>query len=1024
MEHLHLHTKYSCGEAIGSSEDYAKLAGEGSVLAITDSHTLSGIVSHQSACSKYGIKPIFGAEVRVRPGRNLTILSENNTGLMNLFKITDGDDVDFDTLSRYSEGLICLSGDYTSPLHKPLIMGNKEEATKNFGIMKDIFGDKLFIELIDNGYAEQTKLNESLLRAAKFYGLKSVKTNDVRYPKKESFEAFLVLACDKFSRSMPYGGIPGIVNGNWLTDLQDPVAREIGERCTTSISTNKPILPEFECPEGFDSPIAYIEHICVKRMRAIGIYNQEYIERLKYELSVISNMGFEGYFLIVWDFIRWSKERGISVGPGRGSGAGSLVAYALEITDVDPIVYGLLFERFLNPERVSMPDFDIDFSQKRRGEVIEYVKRKYGEAGVSYISTFSELKGKSSWQCAGRVMGVEPLVRNSISTYFGDDANQLETDKISDIFDENGVVGDSYVTKYEPLKRAIDNNDFYRKVMVMARDIEGAYKSVGKHAAGVLITGGDISKIVPTTHIDGERVCQLDKDDAEKLGAVKFDFLGLKELDVIKYALSLIEGQGKSVPRLTGLNLNDKKTYELLSTGNTHGVFQVSSDGLSAFLRQLQPESFNDIVAATALYRPGPKDVDMHLTYMRRKLGEEPVSYDHPSLMTILGETYGVIVYQEQVMALARLLCGYSYGEADLLRRAIGKKKKSEMDKQKPLFINAGISNGYEEPFMEHMWELIETFSRYGFNKSHSVAYSIITYHTAYLKANFTAELIAAQLQIRGDKLEEVTVFLKDAHRFGIEVLMPNVSRGAKKFRVYNGKIIYGMMYIRGVSERVAELIEKHGQHIKKLKDVFDYLKPTMNDLKGLVYSGAMDHLYPKNISIDLARASMIVFGPDWIKQGRKAKTGQVSLFSEDQLPSIAFRTDGVTALTYRERLDLEKEYTGDYITGHPVLEFKKMSDMLGFRPIDRINASDEVVSVVGLITKSKRHIDKKENVMCFLEIEDHTKEVIPLTVFSRTYEEIQDIIQEGEIVYVTARLSNERGKLEGIVEAVERARS
>lgn len=1018
MQHLHIHTKFSTGAGIGSPSEFAKIAGDGSILAITDTMSLAGIVSHQKACNKHNVKPIFGSEIRISGMGNIVVLAKNIDGLTNLFKMTQDQEISIEHLSLLSHNCFALLGGSSSPVGVEILRGNNKKASDNFNILTRIFKDSCFFEIVDHGYQEHKIINNKLIRLGDKYGVKSVVTNAVRYPKPEDHIGFETLVCNTYHKKLhPEIGVMGLSREMWLKPIEDDIAKEIASDCNVNLNLGRPLLPVFEIPEEFTSQAEYLKHLTIKGLSDRGVMSQEYLDRAKYELGVIDVMGFSGYFLIVWDFIKWSSDNNVAVGPGRGSGAGSVVAYALGITGVDPIHHKLLFERFLNPERVSMPDFDIDFSQKGRYRVIDYVKSKYGEQGVSAIATFSEMKPKAAWKAAARACRISMFDQDLVSKLLPETGNQTGVDSLSEIFDESGKVKSDIPAQYEPIRDIMKPE--FEMPAVRAMSMEGrAYASEGKHAAGVLIVGGDMSDVVPTRLIDGERVCQLDKDDAELMGPIKFDFLGLKELDVISYALVLIARGGKEVPKFDGNNLEDKGVYELLSTGNLEGIFQVSSPGLSFFLKQLKPSRFSDIVAATALYRPGPKDVGMHLTYMRRKLGLEEVVYDHDDLRVILGETYGVIVYQEQVMAIAQLLCGFSLGESDILRRAIGKKKKEELDKQKPIFVSRGVERGYEESFMLHMWELIETFSRYGFNKSHSVAYSMITYITAYLKRYFPAELFAAQLQIRGGDLEEISILCQDAKRnFNVKVNRPDIRTSSVKFTSKNGEVNYGLMYIRDMSLEAAKQLEVYGPSISSVGDLFRKVKVTARDLKGLVMSGAIDHLLRKD-KVYEERLAILANSNSWIAYGKKGGSGQGWLFG-DMMEPVSMKYSGT--VDERHMLEQEKHYSGMFTTGHPVGLLRGSAKNRGYVKVSELHEYSDRVLLALLITKVKRHVDKNNSLMCFCEAEDESG-AITLTTFSRVFEQDIKLFEEGKIVYVEVQISTERGAIEGIVERIEAA--
>ena len=747
-------------------------------------------------------------------------------------------------------------------------------------------------------------------------------------------------------------------------------------------------LPQYDT--GGKTELEFIKELCLHGLASYKKHAYEnYTKRLEYELSVISSMGFIGYFLIVWDFIKWARQNGVPVGPGRGSGAGSLVAYVLGITDIDPIKYGLLFERFLNPERVSMPDFDIDFGQHNRKDVIDYVVRKYGAESVSQIGTFSELKPKSAWKSAARVLGVYPDAADAFSRYLPGETNALSTDKLSDIFDEDGNLMPSAPEEYQAIS-GFSGYKGLRPIIAVAQKLEGAYKAVGKHAAGLIITDGLVTDYIPAWRDDDSQmryISQLDKDVVEDMGVVKFDFLGLSELDVIAYALKII---GDKSINMKELDMNDPKVYELISAGKTLGIFQIASPGLSSFCAYLKPECFNDLIAVLSLYRPGPMDMGMHEVYARRKNGLEDVEYDHPDLKSILGDTYGVIVYQEQVMAIAQKMAGYTLGGADLLRRAIGKKKLKDMEKQHRLFVDGGVDRGYTVELMNTLWSQIETFARYGFNKSHAAAYAYITFQTAWLKTYYPAHLFAAQMQVRKDSFEATSDLMRDAKSMGIEFHDPSVFTSSQKFRVLNGAIHAGLTSIKNLNEQTAHKVAESFA-LYDFASVFDMmLKVPMGekDLKALIYSGALDGFFDRSAPLAHMRSKLLASMDILISVGKTG--GQMLLFGSNETYVLR---DPDVVMTRTEMLEKEFEYLGRYSTGHPVDPYaRRARDVWGFSKIEDLR--DGIPArIVGIIRRFKQITTKKGDLMCFLDIEDETG-IISVTVFPSDYEEHGDVMR------------------------------
>lgn len=745
MIQLHTHTRHSIADALPTSLEYATLVGEGGALAMTDHDNMSGMIEHILDCQKKKVKPILGVELTVRDDDgtkyHITLLAKNNKGLTNLFKMMASSKT-FEDIAKYSEGVICLSGDLMSPVAVKFLLEGKDSAIKQIERLSSIFAD-FYLEIIDFGLEEQRLYNEFLM-SVEDMSCGIVYTSDAHFLTKEDCKNQMALLCDKKGK-----GLTRLQIGfKWLEEAYlKPVPitdamRDIVAMVNVTVEFGKYALPVYKTPKKFnDNQEDYLKHLVWQGLKSRGFHkNKEYVERARMELQVIAAMGFCGYFLIVWDFCDFCHNNGIIVGPGRGSGAGSLVAYCLRITDIDPIPYDLLFERFLNPERISMPDFDIDFDNIGRPRAIEYVVKKYGIEQVCQIGTFQEIASRSAWKAAARVMGVSVKESEKFSKLLPDNVGSKTY--LCDLFSPDG----------RPIKNQdLDRPEFY-EVLKVAMGIEKTYKSVGKHAAGILILDRPVLDFMPawpTQGVDtpfskekeGESkkknqkiknikkktqeedlgvemayVSQISHKYAEKIGGIKFDFLGLKELRVVWFACKLIEAQGKVAPDVKNLDLADKKTFDLISSGNTVGMFQISSKGLSDFVKKLKPDAFGDIVAATSLYRPGPKDAGMHDVYADRKNGIMPVKYLHKSLETILGTTYGVIVYQEQVMRIARDIGGYSLGGADLLRRAMGKKDIKEMETQRTIFGAGCEKNGINEDVSLELWSQIETFSRYGFN--------------------------------------------------------------------------------------------------------------------------------------------------------------------------------------------------------------------------------------------------------------------------------------------------------------------
>lgn len=1010
MIHLHVHTRFSVGDALASSYELAKSAGRGSVLAITDHDCMSGIVEHHKACRKFGVKPIYGMEATVEGKYHLTLLAKNQEGILNLFRLCRTNKT-YGDLQRCSKGVIALSGDLMGAIPVAILNKDLPRLNKHLGRLTSIFGDDFYLEKIDHGLREQKIVNDTIDRLP----VPAVWTNDVHYMKPEDVKTQILLMCDEHKRYADAEYLDyHAIDEAYLKELPDnPLAQEIADKCNASLQLGRPALPPFRDDE--DDYLRKLAHRGFDERGCPGSYK----DRLEYELDVIQDMGYSGYFLIVWDFIKYAHDQGIPVGPGRGSGAGSLVAYVLNITNVDPIKRGLIFERFLNPDRVSMPDFDIDFSRERRGEVIRYVVKKYGEDRVAQICTFGELKAKSAWQSAARVLGVSSKQADHFSKSLPKPPKDSES--LSDIF-KNGRLKESVPQKYDKIAHLI--TDEIVPVVGMACELEGAYRSVGKHAAGVLIsdgavynsipvwdTGSDFMPIDSNKNDDTRYMSQLQYTDAEKMGLVKFDFLGLKELDVIEYALRFLREEGIPVPDIHEIPLDDEKTFDLISSGKTIGMFQIASQGMARMCEDMKPSRFADIVALVALYRPGPMDAGMDRLYIRRKNGLEPVEYLHPDLEKILDDTYGVIVYQEQVMAIAQKICGYSLGEADILRRAMGKKKQKEMERQKEVFFNGGKELGYDYALLKELWRQIETFARYGFNRAHATAYGLITYQTAWLKAHYPAQLLAAQMQVRQDDLDEVTAYVREAWSLGLEVKEPDVQDSSAQFKTLGNTIYIGTSSLRSMDADLAQAIEDNAPY-ENLTSVFQVGSFNKQSMDAMLYSGALDSVL--NGERHQARADFQAQYKKYWNESRDFSPDQESLFNLE----IPFEEGVADPLDPRELLDLEKEYLGRYRTGHPVDEFRNRADSIG---VEKIADLQEDCLICGLIVDIHEITTKNGDLMAFLRMEDETG-AIDVTVFPDDYdaEYFESLVEK--VVFCRLNVDYYEGKLSPNTKEVKRA--
>jgi DNA polymerase-3 subunit alpha len=974
MVHLHVHTKFSIGDALPSSYELAQRMGGGS-LAITDHDSMSGIVEHHHACKKNNVKPIYGSEITTDTNNRLTLLAENQDGLLNLYKLMTVEK-NYDNLNKYSKGIIAMSGDLMGAIPLSILRKNKADFKKHYGALESIYGSNFYFEEINHGIKEHYIIADFFNKFSKKTNTKIATTNDVHYLDREDALLHAVLLCSSLKKDV--GNMYHVNKEAYLKDVSNDVSKEIAERCNVRLNLSNPMMPDFPIPAGYPHEFSYLKSLSKEGLIKKNLTSKVYIDRLKYELKVIDSMGFCGYFLIVWDFILWARRNNIPVGPGRGSGAGSLTAYCLGITDIDPIRYGLLFERFLNPDRVSLPDFDIDFSKDRRKEVISYVSGKYGNDYVAQIATMSGLKPRAAWKSAARAYGVEFSESNIISSKLPSAAD-VDSMKISlnKIMDDKLHINDEY-SEYRDMEKYIKK---YPEVFRTARNLEGAYKEMGKHAAGVLISKYPISHSIPVwspetfpgnSELSGI-ISQLQYTDAEQMGMVKFDFLGLVELDVIQYAIELIKQDYNIDIDLSEIELtDDPKTFEMISDGNTQGMFQAQSDGFSKFMMRLRPSTFNDLIAGVALYRPGPRDMGMDEEYADRKNGTSPVVFLHPDLESVLHDTYGIIIYQEQVMEVVRTLSGYSLGEADIMRRAMGKKKKEEMDIQFKKFIS-GAGDRYESDVIHEIWNQIETFARYGFNKSHAAVYAKIMYQTAWLKANYPEALLAAQMEKRSDDADHVATFRKNAKQMGVEVIDFNINTSAAKFSIKNKQIRMGLKSIKGISESASTQIEANQPY----DNFTDFIKRgckgvSRSQVDALIKVGAMDSFsdgdFIKDRKIWLAHVDI------FLKSSKKDTSNglQFGLFPDDEygfsLPPVDFDLE--------EMIRLEYESSGMYISQHPSEIFRKKIKSIGGICLSEINSCDQQYLVCAVVRDRRDIFTAKGDLMSFVLIEDETGEL------------------------------------------------
>lgn len=1079
--HLHVHTQYSLLDGAIKLPDLMSKVDELGMdtVAMTDHGNMYGAVDFQKAAERAGIKSIIGCELYLTKedyeestdakSYHLTVLAKDHQGYKNLMYLNSMawmngyhersgvPRIDRKLLAEYKEGLVCLSGDLGGEVNQSILRGDVDEARQIAREYLEIFGpEHFYLELIDSAFPEQKKCNDQLIEFGQELGVELVATNDCHYVDREDARAHGVLMAIQLAkkvdleRLMEHGVDQLYIRSP--EEMREAFAHvpqacdntlKIADMCDLEIPLGEIFLPQYDVPETFleenkitdykDGIHEYFEHVSMEGLKkrfadfdrlGLDYAPQIYLDRLAEEIAIIRQMDFPGYFLIVWDFIRWAKEQDIPVGPGRGSGAGSLVAYSLDITDIDPMPYDLLFERFLNPERVSMPDFDIDFCMNRRGEVIDYVSHKYGEDNVGQIITYGQLKAKAVLRDVARALNFS----------YG------EADKMSKLIpDTIGISLSEALEQESQLRDMRDEDPLVDALFDIALSLENLNRQAGIHAAGVVISERPLWEYVPITRgSDGEKVTQFAKEEVEEAGLVKFDFLGLKTLTVIDTALKIINSKPLEVELQTpgepfdidAIPMDSPEVFEIISSGDTTGVFQLESSGFQELLKKLKPNTFEDIIASVALYRPGPLGSGMVDDFIDRKHGRKKVEYPHPWLEDVLKPTYGVMVYQEQVMQTARTVAGYSLGGADILRRAMGKKKASVMEAQKKLFVEGAIDNEVDGDKAAEIFDLMAYFAGYGFNKSHSAAYALITYQTAYLKAFFPVEFMAALMTNDRDNTDKIVRFITEAKGMGIEVLPPDVNESHLDFSVTGDKIRFGLAAIKGVGGGVVESIITTRDEGGPFESLYDFCgrvdQSALNKrtIEALVRSGAFDSVGPgprdTRFLGDICTSRAQMFDAIELARSRgqqqqhDAEVGQSSLFgmmAEDVKEEVLedFYPDAVP-WSDRDLLQNEKDLLGFYVTGHPLDRFEGELGLYGITPTAEISAGKvtqtrEELVVAGVITEYRERPLKSGNGrMAFAQLEDKSGQV-ELIVFSRCFAEYEEPLKSGEPILVRGKL-------------------
>ena len=1082
--HLHIHSEFSLLDGANRIKDLPVRAKELGMkaMAITDHGVMYGVIDFYKACKKEGIKPIIGCEVYVAPRsrlnkepnidnkyNHLILLAKDNQGYKNLSKLvsigfTEGyyykPRIDLEVLEKYHEGLICLSGCLAGSVNQALLNGQNEKAEEIALWHKKVFGEDYYIEIQNNGIREQVLANQKLIQLARKLDIPIVATNDAHYLKKEDAYNHEILLCIqtgkrmsdedrmKFDTDELYVKSPQEMS-DYFSAFPDAIENtvKIADKCNVEFEFGHTILPNYDVPPQYPTHYDFLKELCDKGLKKrYGEHpSDEVLKRAEYEIGIIKKMGYVDYYLIVWDFIHYAKSQGIPVGPGRGSGAGSILAYAIEITDIDPMKYGLLFERFLNPERISMPDFDVDFCYERRQEVIDYVSEKYGHDHVSQIITFGTMAAKMVIRDVARVL----------------DYPYADADKLAKMIpNEIHITIKKALEQNKELEEAYENDEQVHKILDIAMALEGMPRQASTHACGVVITKEPVDTYVPLYVRDGQISTQYIMTTLEELGLLKMDFLGLRTLTVIQDTINLVE-KGRGIKVEFDKDMADPKVYKLWQDGNTSGIFQFESQGMTNFMKELKPDCLEDLIAGVSLYRPGP--MDQIPRYIKGKQNPGHNEYTHPRLEPILNVTYGCMVYQEQVMQIVRDLAGYSLGRADLVRRAMGKKKLDVMAKEREVFINGQVDengnvivpgcvrNGIDAESANKIFDEMAEFAKYAFNKSHAACYAVVAYRTAYLKAYYPAEFMASMLNSFLGNLDKVPEYIDECKRLGIEILKPDINKSSAKFTVEGinsgddskaqiGKIRFGLGSIKNVGLQPVNNIIAERDANGPFKSFTDFCEKVSGEavnkkcIESLIKAGTFSE-FPETRATLLASFELIT---DTIQSyNKKGMNGQVSMFDlgnteEDQnnLNEVKYNYKELPEMSEKELLSMEKEMLGIYVSGHPLEKIRNQIiattniSSAQMKEIDEINSISEdeensdirvkernrfvdgqEVKIAGIITSVKKKYTKNNKIMAFITLEDlyGSAEII---VFEPTYLKAQNILVEENIVIIDGRLS------------------
>ena len=1033
--HLHVHTEYSLLDGASKIPElvaYAKELGMDS-LAITDHGAMYGAVEFYQECTKAGIKPIIGCEVYLAKGSHLEknnrgmyhliLLAENDTGYHNLMKIVSIGQlegfyykprVDKDVLRTYHEGVICLSACVAGEVPQMILQDNLEGARRCIQEYIDIFGkENYFLEIQDHDLDEEHKVSAELKQLAQEFGLGLVATNDLHYVRREDAEAQDVLLCIQTTSNVDDPGRMRFPNDSFYLKSAEEMAElfggypealentcRIADRCNVKLEFGHLLLPEFPVPEGFDA-VSYLRHLCEEALpERYEVVDETVRKRLDFELDIINTMGYACYFLIVWDFINYCRSHDIPVGPGRGSAAGSIVAYLLRITNIEPLRYHLLFERFLNPERVSMPDIDTDFCYVKRNQVLDYVVRRYGQERVSQIITFGTLQARAAVRDVGKALGM----------------SYTSVDEVAKMIPrELGITLDKALKSSNDFKRAYESRPEVKKLVDLARSVEGLPRNAGTHAAGVIIAPRDLRDYVPLQQgSDSGVITQYDKNKVEELGLLKMDFLGLRTLTVIGDCIQFIKETTGEIVDIDNIPLHDKETCEMLCRGETACVFQLESAGITKLVMDLAPESFEDLIPLVALYRPGPLGTGMAEDFIAGRHGQRTAEVLHPLMEPILEDTYGVILYQEQVMQITSALAGFTLGQADILRRAMGKKKAKELDSMRASFIEgAKRLHDIPEELSDRIFSLLQHFAGYGFNKSHSVAYALVAYETAYLKAHWRAQYYAAFLNsVIGDG-DKLSWYISVCKNDNIKILAPDVNESGRDFTVLPNKTIrFGLAGIKSTGGAAVEAIisaRSEGGPFTSLTDFCCRVNMRVVNkrvVENLIKSGAMD-------SFGARRSQLLAVLDQAIDLGaacqRDRANGQLGLFGDDQTFGMEeIKLPQRTEIPKQTLLQYEKELLGFYVTDHPLSEYKEV--MQRFMPLHQFIGETQVqdnqfVRVAGIISSCNIKTTKSGDTMALLTLEDFTGR-FPVIIFPKNYQACIRDVFEDNVVSIEGRFS------------------